>query len=73
LAKSPANREGRFLFGGFEAVEYRTVDALALTALAGRFADTVFGDLAGGVLALGGGTTDVASGKTEFEEEFGPS
>jgi hypothetical protein len=61
------------LFGGFKAVECRTVDALALVALAGRFADTVFGDLAGGVLALGGGTTDVASGKTEFEEEFGPS
>jgi hypothetical protein len=37
-------------------------------ALVGRFADTVFDDLAGGVLALGGGTTTVAS---EFEEEFG--
>jgi hypothetical protein len=59
------------LFGGFKAVECRTVDALALVALAGRFADTVFDDLAGGVLALGGGTTAVASGKTEFEGEFG--
>ena len=49
-------------------MEYRTVDALALAALAGRFADTVFGDLVGCVLALGVGTTAVASGKTEFEE-----
>jgi hypothetical protein len=46
-------------------VEYRAIDALALAALVGRFADTVFG-----FLALGRGTTAVASGKTEFEEEF---
>ena len=61
------------MFGGFKAVEYRTVDALALAALAGRFADTAFGDLAGCDLTLGGGTTTVAAGKTKFEEEFGSS
>ena len=70
LTKSPPSREGRFLFGGFKAVECRAVEALALAALAGRFADTVFGDLAGGFLVLVRGTTAVASSETECEEEF---
>jgi hypothetical protein len=72
LTKSPPSREGRFLFGGFKVAEHRAVEALVL-ALAGRFADTVFGDLAGGFLALVRGSIAVASGETECEEELGSS
>jgi hypothetical protein len=60
------------LFGGFKVAEHRAVEALVL-ALAGRFADAVFGDLAGGFLALVRGSIAVASGETECEEEFGSS
>jgi hypothetical protein len=73
LTKSPPSKEGRFLFGGFKAVECRVVEDLALVALVGRFADTVFVDLVGGFLALVRGSTAVASSETGCEEAFGSS